>query len=167
MDNIKPGNASPTTDENDLVIELEPNIEDVEVLKAEIAKKNEALKQVLARAKGAEAKLKEVKAPVEAPNAPKETISNGANFDDMLELRLQGHSKEAVDFIMKNGGVKSLDNPFVKLAVSAIKEQSKAESSVKTVDSSKSEIEQKYTQEQLHNMSAEELYKVLPRAKKI
>lgn len=165
MDNITPGNTSPKIDENDLVIELEPNIEDVEVLKAEVAKKNEALKQVLARAKSAEAKLKEVKTPVETtPVVPAKEVNKGADFDDMLELRLQGHSKEAVDFIMKNGGVKSLDNPFVKLAVSAIKEQSMAEKSVKVPDSSKSEIEQKYTQEQLNNMSADELYKILPKS---
>jgi len=166
MDNNKEVKTSTTTDDTELEIEVVSDTEeDVEILKAAIAKKDETIRQVLARAKAAEAKAKETKPVQESTKVETKEIKNneGANFDDMLELRLQGHTKEAVDFIMKNGGIKSLDNPYVKKAVEAISEQSKAESSIKTVDSNKSEIEQKYTTEQINNMSAEELYKILPK----
>ncbi len=164
MENDKEVKTSATIEDKELEIEVIPDSEDAEVLKAAIAKKDETIRQVLARAKAAEAKVKESK-PAQETVKTEEKLINGANFDDALELRLQGHSKEAVDFIMKNGGIKSLDNPYVKAAVSAISEQSKAESSVKTKDTTKSEIEQKYTQEQINNMSANELYKILPKKK--
>lgn len=150
-----------TITETDGELEIVLDDVDVETLKAEIAKKDAALKQVLARAKAAEAKAKEVKPIVkEKEDKP----SYGANFDDALELRLSGYTKEAVDFILKNGGIKSLDNPYVKAAVQSIKEQETAERSIPTNDSGKSDIEKKYTNEQLQNMSAEELEKILPKS---
>lgn len=128
--------------------------------------------QVFARAKRAEEEKKALKAQLE--EAKKASIktevvkedkpSYGANFEEALELRFQGYSKEAVDFILKNGGLKSLDNPYVKAAVQSIKEQEKAEKSIPTNDSGKSDIEKKYTHEQLMNMSAAELEKILPKS---
>lgn len=159
MDNEKQVDPAINGSEGELEIVLDET-EDVEALKAEIAKKNEALKQVLARAKAAEAKAKEK--PVEKVEEKKETY--GANFEDALELRFQGYSKDAVDFILKNGGLKSLDNPYVKSAVQAMKEQEKAEKSVPSDTSNKSDVEKKYTDEQLRNMSAAELLKILPKS---
>jgi hypothetical protein len=160
MDNEKQVDPAINESEGELEIVLDDNgAEDVEALKAEIAKKNEALKQVLARAKAAEAKAKEKPVVIEEK---KETY--GANFDDALELRFQGYSKDAVDFILKNGGLKSLDNPYVKSAVQAMKEQEKAEKSVPSDTSNKSDVEKKYTNEQLQNMSAAELLKILPKS---
>jgi hypothetical protein len=137
----------------------------------------EQYNQVFARAKKAEAEKKALaeklasleKKPtekVELKETKEEKPSYGSvSFEEALELRLQGYDKDAVEFIMKNGGLKSLDNPYVKVAVQSIKEQKKAENAISTDDTSKSDIEKKYTNEQLKNMSTEELLKILPKRK--
>ena len=45
-----------------------------------------------------------------------------------------------------------------------MREKAKAESAVVDVDSTKSDIEKKYTADQLKNMPLEELEKILPKA---
>ncbi len=88
--------------------------------------------------------------------------------DEVLDLRLEGYSKTDVEFIMRNGGRKSLEdkNSLTYIAIQNKKEQERAENAAsKTVDtSSMSEVERKYTPEQLKNMSAKELEAILPRA---
>jgi hypothetical protein len=87
--------------------------------------------------------------------------------DEVVDLRLDGYSKDDVQFIMKNGGRKTLEdkNSYVSIAINARKEQARAEAEAnKVVDTSgHSEIERKYTTDQLKNMSKEELAKILPR----
>ncbi len=88
--------------------------------------------------------------------------------DEVIDLRLEGYSKSQVEFIMKNGGRKTLEdkNSLVSIAISQQREQSKAEDAAsKVVDtSSLSDVERKFTPEQLKNMSAKELEQILPRA---
>ena len=100
---------------------------------------------------------------------PKEVITKEYSLnDEVVDLRLDGYSKEDVKFIMNNGGRKSLEdkNSYVAIAINTRKEQAKAEAEAnKVVDTSgQSEIERKYTTEQLKNMSAAELKKILPHA---
>lgn len=45
-----------------------------------------------------------------------------------------------------------------------MREKAKAESAVVDVDSTKSDIEKKYTEDQLRNMPLEELEKLLPKS---
>jgi len=165
MDNNEQVNDSTTTETQEQELDLTlDGIEDADVLKAKIAEKDTFAKQAIARAKKAEAEIKELKA--KATTKPQEVrTSNGADFEDALELRLQGYSKESVDFILRNGGVKSLEtNPYVKAAVESIREQERAEKSLPNKDSGKSDIEKKFTDEQLRNMSTAELLKVLQKS---
>lgn len=160
LDNDSSTTESQQNQDVELVLE-----DDAEILKAEIAKKDAIIKQVTARAHQAEAKLKS-KDSVATKETKQPVDDNKEIFNDALELRLQGYSKEEVEFIIKNGGVKSItDNPFVKAAVETMKEQRKAEQSVSTTDTGKSEIETKFTPEQIAKMSVEELEKHLPHSK--
>lgn len=88
--------------------------------------------------------------------------------DEVLDLRLDGYTKPEVEFIMKNGGRQALEDKtsYVAIALNTKREQEAAEhaASETTSGAGLSEIERKYTPEQLANMSIEELEKILPRA---
>jgi polynucleotide 5'-kinase involved in rRNA processing len=65
---------------------------------------------------------------------------------------------------MKNGGEKALDNPYIKGTIDTMLQQKKAEAAVISDETGKSEIERKYSTNQLKGMSSEELEKLLPHA---
>lgn len=140
----------------ELDLTLDDSNEDIEALK-------EQNKRLFERAKKAEAKLKVAKPITNNEKPLKYDIP-----DEVLDLRLEGYTKSEVEFIMNNGGRKALEdsNSLVAIAIKTQKEQRQAEiASSKTADtSSLSEVERKYTPEQLKNMSASELEKILPRA---
>jgi hypothetical protein len=150
--------------ETELEINLDASDESVEVLKEKLAKAEEAKRQLTARAKAAEETVRKHKVS-ETPAPTPKTDNKGFDLDEVTDLRLDGYSKDEVKFIMNNGGRKALeDNNFVKVAIEQIRTQKKAEQAIPDMDSGKSDIERKYTQEQLGKMSAEELYKILPKA---
>lgn len=101
------------------------------------------------------------------PTEPLQEKSYTLN-DEVVDLRLEGYSKDDVNFIMANGGRKVLEdkNSYVTIALKARKEQAQAEAAAnKVVDTTgMTDIERKYTPEQLQNMSLEELKKIVPRA---
>lgn len=86
--------------------------------------------------------------------------------EEVIELRLDGYSKDEVEFIMRNGGRKALDDDMVKAALQVKREQRKAEEEASKIPdtSGMTDVERKYTPEQLENMSVEELEKILPKA---
>jgi hypothetical protein len=148
--------------EPELEINLD-DLEDTEALKAELAKEREAKRQILARAKAAEELVKKSR----ETSKPKETQAPVSTDykDEVYDLRLDGYSREEAQFIMKNGGRKALeDNNYVKVAIETLREQKKAEQAIPDIDSGKSDIERKYTPEQLEKMPMEELVKILPHA---
>jgi hypothetical protein len=148
--------------EQELEINLDM-VDDAEALKAELAKKSDAIRQLTARAKAAEElvkKSRETSKTVET-QAPVSTDYR----DEVYDLRLDGYSREEAQFIMKNGGRKALeDNNYVKVAIETLREQKKAEQAIPDIESGKSDIERKYTPEQLEKMPMEELVKILPHA---
>lgn len=95
-------------------------------------------------------------------------LQTTANADDAwrqkMELKVEGFSEDEVDFILKNGGRKGLENPFVKTAIDSIRTQKQAESAVVDTDTGKSEIEKKYPLEEQRKMSVADLDKILPKA---
>lgn len=125
-------------------------------------KKDRIIKSLLARAKKAEAKAKAVQ-----PRINKEEPKQ-FQIDEEVELRLDGYTKDEAKFILNNGGRKTLEdkNSYVAVAINTIREQKKAEQAAMAVEdtSALSEVERKYTPEQLQNMSIEDLRKVLPTA---
>lgn len=142
-------------------INLETNdnsVEDTEKLK-------ELNKKLYERAKKAEADKKALAEQLK--QKPQEiTRTEYTLNDEVVDLRLDGYSKQDVDFIMKNGGRKALEdkNSYVSIALNTKREQAKAEAEAsKGVDTSgQSEFERKYTPEMLKNMTKEELAKILP-----
>lgn len=155
----------------ELVIEeLPEGVDDPIVLKAQLEKESQARRELTARAKKVEAELKEAKKALikeEKPTHDGITKEYTLN-DEVVDLRLDGYTKEDVSFIMKNGGRKSLEDKtsYVAIALNARKEQARAEAeSNKVVDTTgMSEIERKYTPEMLKNMPLSELKKIVPRA---
>jgi hypothetical protein len=144
-----------TNEDMDLDLNLDDS-EDVGALKEEIARLKEAKRQIHARALRAE---KEKKAP----------INNEFSInDEVVDLRLDGYTKDEVAFILKNGGRKTLEdkNSYVSIAINARKEQARAEAEAnKVVDTSGlSEVERKYTPDMMKNMSLDELKKIVPKA---
>ncbi len=150
---------------------LREGIDDPQVLRAQLAKEAEARRQLTARAIKAETELKSVKTtqikaePIEITNQPP---PSAVINDEVVDLRLDGYSKKEVEWIMNNGGRKVLDDPnsLVSIAIRAQREQQKAEQASADVSSTVgvSEIERKYTPEQLRNMPIKELEALLPRA---
>jgi hypothetical protein len=122
--------------------------------------------QVFARMKKAEEAVKSLKTKSQETPVKTEVVvdKKGYDLDEVTDLRLDGYTKEEVKFIMNNGGRKSLEDPFVKVAIEKNREQRKAEQAIPEMESGKSEVERKYTQEQLSKMSADELYKILPKS---
>lgn len=164
-----------TNNENldSLILDEDINLEENNTSE-DVGKLKEQNKKLFERAKKAEGFEKQpdgswVKKEKPQPK-PQENITRNEYTlnDEVVDLRLDGYSKQEVDFIMKNGGRKVLEdkNSYVSIAINARKEQAKAEAEAsKGVDTSgQSEFERKYTPEMLKNMTKEELAKILPHA---
>lgn len=86
------------------------------------------------------------------------------------EFRLyrQGYDEDEIDLIVRNGGSKILEdkNNPISLGLQARRAQREAERAAAQTsgNSGVSEVERKYTVEQLNAMSSEELAKILPHA---
>ncbi|NBW09213.1 MAG: hypothetical protein EBR82_14435 [Caulobacteraceae bacterium] len=154
--NVNLDTSNETATDTEIILDDGTSSDDIEVLR-------EQNKKLFERAKKAEAKLKTSK--------PAENITKPNTYgieDEVLDLRLEGFSKSEVEFIMKNGGRKALEdkNSLTAIAIQQKKEQDRAERAAsQAVDnSSMSEVERKFTTEQLRNMSASDLEKLLPHA---
>jgi hypothetical protein len=105
-------------------------------------------------------------APKPAEVQPQENIDE--KIWEVAEMIRQGYTRADAEFIQKNGGRKAMEDPnsYVNLALRTLKEQRTAEqaASQASATSGQTEIERKYTPEQLKNMSVAELEKLLPHA---
>lgn len=148
--------------------------EDAEVLAEKLEKAEKAKKQILARAKKAEEELRSLKvAPPTQKNEEKPITKDESELSDeklweIAEMIQEGYTKADADFISKNGGREALKNPnsYVSLALKSIKEQRAAEiaASQTSNQTGASEVERKYTEEQLKNMPLNKLKEILPHA---
>jgi len=123
----------------------------------EIDWKAEALKQKAINARNAKKAAKEVPSKLNINSV-------GVLEDEALNLRIDGYSVEDTKFILANGGRKALEdkNSLVSLAINARRQQAAAErAAVDETDTGKSEVEKKYSHEQLREMPTSELEKVL------
>lgn len=163
---------SGTIDDQTELDTLREGIDDPMVLKAQLAKEAEARRQLTARAKNAEAEARELKtklAEVESKDITTPTDSKKqVVIDEAIELRLEGYTKQETEWIIQNGGRAVLEDPnsLVSIALKASREQRQAEEAASAVSSTVglSEIERKYTPEQLRNMPLKDLEALLPRA---
>ena len=162
--------TEPTISDQAELDTLREGIDDPMVLKAQLAKEAEARRHLTARAKKAEEENRQLKAtqikaePIEINQTPPPVTQIN---DEVVDLRLDGYSKQEVEWSIKNGGRKVLDDPnsFVTIAIKAQREQKAAENAANQVSSNigLSEVERKYTREQLAAMSVKELEAILPR----
>ncbi len=130
----------------------------------------EANKKLFQRAKEAEALAKELKAKV---TEVKPTISENREVkaSDILkspEFRLhrEGYPEDLIEVIMANGGPSVLENKTspITLGIQASMEQRKAEVAANMASNSSgvSDIERKFTEQDMRNMSKEDLAKLIP-----
>lgn len=110
-----------------------------------------------------------------AKKQPKSEITNNSSLrpvdilrDDAFKLYREGYDEEDIDLILKNGGrdVLKNENSALTLGLKAKMEQKRAENAAGMTSggSQLSDIERKYTPEQLKNMDTKELEKILPHA---
>ena len=125
-----------------------PTLEDYK----ELEKKN---KQLFARLKKTEEEVQKTKLKSDKPE------SSDDGWKERMELRVEGYDDKEVDFLMRNGGKKAKEDSLVKTAISAMREQKKAENAAVDDSSTKSDIERKYTLEQLKAMPTAEMEKIL------
>lgn len=156
--------------EETIVLDDTPTITEDQTVEERVKVLEEANKKLYARAKEAEGKLKEVPPVVKEViiNNPLPTNAMDILRDDAFKLYREGYDETEIDVIMKNGGRKILedkDSP-ITLGIMARKEQRGAENAGSLVNSKSqlSEVERKYTPEQLQGMTAAQLAKILPHA---
>src|SRR5690606_29914157 len=81
---------------------------------------------------------------------------------ERLELRQQGYTDEAIDFLMEYGGTKALKNKYVQTAVKSLEEEIKQQKAVDDVEGdSGSGVRRKHTINDLRKMSAKDIEKAL------
>ncbi len=120
------------------------------------------MKDAEAEAKEAKAKLSEIKPTISDPSVPK---ASDILKQDEFKLYRAGYTEVEIDLIMHNGGMKILEdktNPLV-LGLIASKEQRGAEDAASRVSDSSglSDIERKYTEQDMRNMKKEDLEKLI------
>lgn len=76
--------------------------------------------------------------------------------EERLELIARGYEDEEIDFILKNGGKKSLKDEFVQSALKARKDRLEIEAKAVNNVSSKSGVSRSFTEGQVRSMSAKE-----------
>lgn len=101
-----------------------------------------------------------------AESKPKvETMQQPTEYTDKftrLELKTDGYSNEEIDLIAEFGFDKK-DNPIVKTAIEQMRKERKSKEADVSI-ANKSTVYKKYTNDDLKNMSVEELRKILPHA---
>lgn len=159
---------------DDVIIEIDPNL-DAEARAKALEEQN---KKLYARAKKAEGFIQDadgkwIKKPVETKPDPiikkeEQTKPSDILKADEFKLYRAGYTEDEIDLIMHNGGMKALENPKspLSLGLKAAREQREAEEAAGKVQdtSGLSEVERKYTVEQLKKMSVKELEAILPHA---
>lgn len=164
-----------TVNESDVVIDVQNDADSDEVkeLKEKNAKLFERAKKAEGFVKQSDGSWVKKAKPVENKPLPAKEASQDSSQKtysrEELNLRLDGYTDEEVDFIVRNGGKKELDNPnsIVSIAVKTRKEQREAEiaaSKTASARSGSSDVEIKYTPEQMSKMSLKELEAILPKA---
>jgi hypothetical protein len=139
--------------------------EDIESLKAEAAKAKEFKGFAEKTAIENKELKKKLKALEDSKKPERAEDSNADERFERLELKTEGYSKEEIDFIMQNGGSKVLETKENNLVLDAIEASRKKKKSQDATPSgtNKSPVYQRYTEQDLKNMSLSELEKIIPR----
>lgn len=98
------------------------------------------------------------------PEVPDVNQAGDSSRMDRLELAQEGYPAEVVEHIMSLGGKDALQNPIIKQSADAMAKQHNAVNAADIQSGPQSAVDKKYTQDDLDNMTADELAKVLPHA---
>ena len=79
-----------------------------------------------------------------------------------LELKIEGYTQEEIEQI-REFGFDKINNPIVKRSIEIMRKERKSAEADKAIPN-KSQVYQKYTNDDLKNMSVEDLRKILPHA---
>lgn len=158
-------------EENEIVLDETETVTETatETADDETAKLKETNKKLFERAKKAEA---EAKALREKGITSTQESTKPSDILKAPEFRLsrQGYDEEEIDLIMSNGGPDVLKNEShpITLGIKAARQQKGAEEAASKVSDSSglSDIERKYTEQDMRNMSKEDLEKLLPHVQK-
>lgn len=159
MENETIENIDSTNNGEDVNLDNQITPEKYKALEEAFIREQESKTKLYARAKRAEDLLK-VKSTEESSKPNSDPV-----WQEKMELKLEGYrSEEELEFIMSNGGKKGLEKPYVKAAIEAIRTQKNAEKAAIESSQDKSTLQKGYTDSELKNMSAAELYKILPKS---
>lgn len=95
---------------------------------------------------------------------PRPSINNRSSDDkwkQKMELAVKGYSDEEISFVIKNGGARALEDPFVTSAIETMREKKKAEAASLGNEGSKSTVEKQFNPQEFSKLSAEEQLKKL------
>lgn len=104
--------------------------------------------------------LKGAKESTQTKEAPR--VNTEADRFRELELRLDGYTAEEIGQI-KEFGFDKVNNPLVQKAIETMRKERKSKEADQSI-SNKSQVYQKYTNDDLKNMSVDDLRKILPHA---
>lgn len=149
-------------DEDGYISPANPTVDDFRALE-------KVNKRLFKRAKKAEGKIKGLDgaAPTVTPTSANTTVDQSkedAAWRERMELKTDGYSDEEIAYIQQSGGRKALENTYVKATIETMRKQKQAEAATVETGAGKSEVEKKYTDEQLRAMTPAELEKLLPHA---
>src|ERR1035437_4094839 len=141
-----------------------------ETAEQRLSRLEETNKKLYERTKNAEAIAKELKAKAlevkPVISEPSVTKPSDILKADEFKLYRAGYSESEIDLIMHNGGEKILEDKTndLVLGLQAAKEQRGAENAASMVSDSSglSDIERKYTEQDMRNMKKEDLEKLIP-----
>jgi hypothetical protein len=139
--------------------------EATETAEERLAKLEETNKKLFERAKKAEADAKALK---ERTITNQQEITKPSEILKAPEFRLsrQGYDEDEIDLIMRNGGPDILkdEKNIITQGIKVSREQKGAEEAASQVSDSSglSDIERKYGEKDLRNMTKEDLEKLLP-----
>ena len=159
-----------SNNENDDSLNVNADAPAGETAEQRLSRLEETNKKLYERTKAAEALAKELKAKVAEVkpviSEPSVTKPSDILKADEFKLYRQGYSEAEIDLIMHNGGAKILEDKKspLYLGLQAAKEQRSAEDAAsRVIDSSGlSDIERKYTEQDMRNMKKEDLEKLIP-----
>jgi hypothetical protein len=168
-------------DENDVIIDTPNDTVDApatETAEERIARLEDANKKLFARTKKAEGFVQDANGNWVKPQKPQQTVITKEEpsqikpmdilRDEAFKLYREGYDEDEIDIVIRNGGRKILEDKShpITLGLQAKREQREAERAANAAlgNSGLSEVERKYTPEQLANMSRKDLEKLLPRA---
>lgn len=89
------------------------------------------------------------------------TKSTDEKWKQKMELKVEGYDDEAVDFLLKNGGRKALENPYIVSAIDAMKIKKANDAAMISSEGQKSSTEKRFSNAEFARLSHEDQLKAL------